>query len=325
MSLNPVSSRPRITLFATALFALGAAACTGLTDNTTDTSCSNGTWGAKHKAQFTYIGCRALDGFYLAAVGSKSSIDVHGVTFASAKVADPTIATITYKGSGLSIDVVSGIAGTTTLSLLDGAGAELDSVPLIVKPTTKLTVDRGWGQAAGPTVIAGTKQELHFTTLNGSEVLVGSGAVKFTATGTVKLDTLGANSDSAAFIATTGTGTVVADAAGGGHLEVTVTAIDPTKVTTIDVSPLKQTVEPKKQGYAIFNFSAGDLPVYGATGGCTFTFTGPGTIKTDPLPGSSLSNSPQTIALFTASAPGTYTGTCTVLATKMVSIELLFK
>jgi hypothetical protein len=304
------------------LIGLLVVALAGCGNASMDTSTCVGTKGEMGKAQLSYVGCRGVDTNFLAAGGAKSSVDVTGVTFASVKVADPNIATFNYKGTGGSVDVVAGTPGTTELSLLDGNGAVIDRVAIIVKPTTSLDYDRGWGQSTGPTIVAGTRNELHVTTKNGTDVLVGTGAVMFTTKGSIKLDTLYANGDSAAFFADAGTSTLVADAMGGGHLEITVIAIDPATVTAVEMVPKTQDVDSGKEGLAVITFNAGDLPVYG--GECQWAFTGP-TVHATLYGGSSLSHLPWTIYTLKADSAGAATATCTLFGGKTLTVQLNFK
>src|SRR5262245_3250914 len=78
----------------------------------------------------------------------------------------------------------SGQPGSAALILLDASGAEIERVGVQVAPTESLLYDRGW-QDSPPSVLAGSLQGLHVTTIGQEGVLVGTGAVRFSFSGSL--------------------------------------------------------------------------------------------------------------------------------------------
>src|SRR5262245_40405262 len=83
------------------------------------------------------------------------------------------------------VTVHSGEPGTAELILLAADGAEGERVRVEVAPTGELLFGQGWDGPAPPTVLAGSLQGLHVTTLGRDGVLVGTGAVDFSLSGTL--------------------------------------------------------------------------------------------------------------------------------------------
>ena len=223
------------------------------------------------------------------------------------------------------ITVSSGSTGVAELVLVDGVGNEVDRAPILVEPTQSLELDRGWSGDAGPTIIAGTLQGLHATTVGQGSVLVGTGAVRFSLFGTLShypdptAQPPWWGGDSVTFTGTAGTGVVSADA-DAAHVEVPVSVVDAAAITAWSViapGPARVADGADVRVTALL----GDEPVFGAQ--CVWTWP---VADHPPLwaEGGWIGGPTTTRYHFTVEKAGSYRAVCTLPDASMRSVELIF-
>ena len=165
------------------------------------------------------------------------------------------------------VDLVTGMVGESDLVLYDRKNAEIARVTLSVADTTDLVVEQGWtGTSAA--VLAGQPVGVHATTNRGDETLVGTGAVKFSLTGSL---TMGSASppdflpwgDASWFSGQPGMGSVVASCP-SARTEVPVTIVDPSALTSLETSPTALRFAANEYGTLRVSAFFGTQEVYGA-------------------------------------------------------------
>jgi hypothetical protein len=248
-----------------------------------------------------------------------SSIDVTAVD--DVRSSAPAIATFKLAAIAESscqrqylITVVSGDAGSAELIAVDARGSEIDRAALHVEETSAIEIDRGWS-GAGPTIVAGSLQGLHATTLGDSGVLVGTGAVRFSLAGSLTPFPDRAQEppwwggDSVTFTGIAGSGVISADA-DRAHVEVPVNVIASLGEVTMRVE--KNAVLSND----VF-VSAGDL--FGAE--CDWDWDR----GWNWVDGGWIGSQPQTHYRFTVDKAGTYTALCKLPDGQERAIELTFE
>jgi hypothetical protein len=260
-----------------------------------------------------------------------SSVEVEPVD--GVRSSDPGVASFKLAANGGSscehqflVTVHSGRPGTAAMILVDSGGRELDRVPVHVAATETLLFDQGWDGAAPPTVLAGSLQGLHVTTLgeSGVGVLVGTGAVRFSFSGVLaKFTDSDAEppwwgGDEVTFSGGPGSGTVIADA-DRGHLEVPITVVDESALTELSLraAPAKDAKLAVDVGVSAL---AGATPLYGAE--CQWRWP----LHHQPLwiDGGWIGAAPVTQYRFTVEKPGVYTAVCVLPGGTNRSVELTF-
>jgi hypothetical protein len=206
------------------------------------------------------------------------------------------------------VDVTAGQPGAADLILHDASGGEVDRVRLTVAPTATLAIDRGWVPPAVPKVLAGSLQGVHATTLAADgTVLVGTGAVQFTLSGTLTEEG-GAPlqyGDRVSFRAAAGAATVQADCV-AAHAEVQLEAVDP---SLVDLLTITQPGGFSLLGYPVYvDAQVAGEAVWGAE--CAWQVAPPGANATWDG-GGLIGGAPTTIYHFKG-ASGHYTATCTL-------------
>jgi hypothetical protein len=216
----------------------------------------------------------------------------------------------------------SGQAGTAELILVDASGAEIDRVGVTVAPTESLLYDRGWREAV-PSVLAGSLQGLHVTTVGQRGVLVGTGAVRFSFSGSLsRVDGDGEppwwGGDEVTFAGTPGRGAVIADA-DRAHLEVPVEIVDEAALTRFELSATAES-EPLTRDVFV-TAAAGATPVWGAE--CQWRWPQ----KRQPLwiDGGWIGAGAVTQYRFTVAEAGTWTAACVLPGGSSRSIDLRFE
>jgi hypothetical protein len=217
--------------------------------------------------------------------------------------------------------VRSGAPGMATLSLRDDDGGEIDRVRLSVEATASLALDRDFAQPA--TILAGSLQGMHVTTLGASGILVGVGAVEFHLEGDLlPFPVRDAappwwGGDAVAFTGTPGSGRVVADC-GSAHAEVAVSVLDPASLEAVQITadpvkwpaPVELTVAARAAG----------APVYGAQCKWSWPFDPPEWVE-----GGWIGGEPEARYRFTAAWPGTFTASCELPGGRSEVIALSFQ
>lgn len=277
-------------------------------------ACFTSNEGQRRNAQFTYdvclFGCD-LATLYLAAGGARAGISVAPASgipqFTSVSTSNPEVATFARSGTG-HVTVTTAQPGAADLILLDGTGKEIDRATVTVKPTTTLAFDKGWGNAMGPTVLGGSSHLLHTTTRNGDDILVGTGAVKFTLSGTIRPgDGVLLFGDSISFVADPGAGGVAGDCI-DAHIVIPVTAVATGSLTSVELSPATITFARTARGKVSATVRAGQVAVIGAE--CTWSSSPAGLNAPSHRGGGTLGAGATSTWEF-AGAAGTYTATCT--------------
>jgi hypothetical protein len=222
------------------------------------------------------------------------------------------------------ITVHSGRPGDADLILADAAGNEVDRVTVRVAPTAALLFDQGW-DGGTPTVLAGSLQGLHVTTLGADgEVLVGTGAVRFSLSGTLaafpddEAQPPWWGGDETTFTGGPGGGVVSADA-DDGHVEVPITFADATQLTHF---ALRSVAGDQPLTRDVFvSAAAGDVQLYGAQ--CDWRWPG----RTQPLwiDGGWIGAEAATHYRFTVERPGRYSAVCVLPGGTNQAIDLVFE
>ncbi len=268
---------------------------------------NNGSLGQKGVATFEWGPCLfdcGLDKHAMAAGGAAAVLRVTGAgALAKVESSKPEVATFLVSDPK-TVNATAGQVGTADLILKDASGQEIDRATVTVKPINALPYDNGWGGDPGPTILANTGVSLHTIGKNGSEVLIGTGAVKFTLTGTLQQDSQIVFGDTIAFKGTVGTGSVKADCI-DAHLTVPVAVVDSAAITSVELSKSSLTFAHDKPESVGVTTKVGDKVVFGAA--CTWssspnglTFTGhAGFLGT------------AAVSYSVAGAEGSYTASCT--------------
>ena len=157
-----------------------------------------------------------------------------GRTFSSVTSSHPEVAAFSMGQFG--VNVTTGLAGDSDLSLLDASGALIDRVTVHVVPTATLDYKRPW-TGATPQILAGAVQEFQVTTLDASgKVTEGTGSVTFSWSGSIREATddelLAAAEMGEASIVTVGDSKTMIGQVGSG----TIAASCPSAEASLDVS-----------------------------------------------------------------------------------------
>jgi hypothetical protein len=222
------------------------------------------------------------------------------------------------------ITVHSGRPGSADLILADADGNEVDRVRVRVAPTAALLFDRGW-DGGTPTALAGSLQGLHVTTLGADGgVLVGTGAVRFSLSGTLavfpddEVQPPWWGGDETTFTGGPGAGVVSADA-DGGHLSVAINFVDEMELTHFALRSVRGDKPLTRDVFV--SAAAGEVQLYGAQ--CDWRWPG----GTPPLwiDGGWIGAGAATHYRFTSDRPGRYSALCVLPGGTSQSIELAFE
>jgi hypothetical protein len=221
------------------------------------------------------------------------------------------------------VTVHSGQPGSADLILVAADGSEVDRVGVVVAPTEELLFDRGWDGPDAPTVLAGSLQGLHVTTLGKDGVLVGTGAVRFSLSGALaefpddSAEPPWWGGDEITFTGGPGDGVVSAEA-DHARLEVAIHVIDETALTQLDLRTASGD-GPLSRDVFVTAF-AGETPVYGAE--CDWRWP----VRKRPLwmDGGWIGAPAPAHYRFTVETPGTYQAVCVLPGGTERNIELVF-
>ncbi len=178
-----------------------AAGCGGIfTDHSTP--------GALDRVSFGYVcvfGCESVANNAMAAGGAQTTIGVTflnggGGSFAAVGSTNPAVASFSLGNPG--VHAVSGVAGTTTLQLLDSSNALIDSTTITVADSATLAFPAPWA-GAGPVVLVGATTVFHVTTEDAhGNTTIGTGSVQFALSGPIvsTIDPVLGTGDEVAFI-----------------------------------------------------------------------------------------------------------------------------
>ncbi len=289
--------------------------------------CFVGNSGDSGHADFSWdaclLGC-ALSDHSMAAGGAAAGIHVtlHSGQPQIAQVASSDPSVVTFARDPQNADHVTATSaqpGSADLILKDSTGAEIDRSRVTVKPTTELAYDHAWDVAGPPSVLVGATDELHTTTKNGSEILIGSGAVKFTPSGAAMKGTGIILGDSFSFTSSAaGQGSIAADCI-DSHIVVPIDFVDASAITDVTTSVPSLTFAKAANAKVDVTTKAGPTVVFDALcawtaqpAGLTFTHTAGGTIGTAQA---------QTWQVSGQNA-GNYTATCTVPGGKSATLTV---
>ncbi|HEX8950224.1 MAG TPA: hypothetical protein VF945_00190 [Polyangia bacterium] len=246
-----------------------------------------------------------LDQNGVAAGGGHTTILVNGgVHFVAAQSSNPSVAKFVADG-GSKVDVESGVPGTATLQLVDGAGHVVASGVVTVVPTAQLRPNRGWSGAA-PIVLEGETLTFHVTTLDANgKITKGDGSVTFAVGGTLKPTVAIVDGDAIAFTGTAGTGTIDASCPNATLSQ----SFDVVPAAAITSLAMTQVLQQNDQAVvSVVPQSAGG-PVY--TGGCTWQVSDTTvTLDADVTPRLDLGAGE--LAVFNINRAGSFTIGCTV-------------
>lgn len=269
------------------------------------TGCISGARG-----RYGFIRALAADGSVeevFAAGGARGSIPYFKGPFASrvasARSTDPSVFRVTHSDS-IGVDIVTGDAGHADLVLLAASGREIDRCPFRVEDIDRVTVDPGWGQSAGPTVLTGIGLVLHVRVWHGAEPLAGIGAVRFTVEPPLRrrygggdLISVGTGSPSTARLTIQ---------AGSAHLSVPIRSVDPGAVTSLRVTTPSVHVAVGDEAPVDIRASVGDQPLYNPA--CDWS-SEPAGLTFDP---DGMVDAIRWRTHVGATAPGTYQATCSL-------------
>ncbi len=246
-----------------------------------------------------------LDQNGVAAGGAHTTILVNGgVHFVLAQSSNPAVATFTADGAS-KVDVESGVPGTATLQLLDGAGHVVASGVVTVVPTATLRPNRGWTGAA-PIVLEGETMTFHVTTLDGNgRITKGDGSVSFALAGSIKPTVALVAGDAIAFTGSAGSGTIDASCP-NATLSQPIDVVPASAITALDMT---QTLQQNDQAVVTVVPQSTGGPVY--TGGCDWQVSDTTvTLDADVTPRLDLGAGE--VAVFNINRAGTYTISCTL-------------
>jgi hypothetical protein len=246
----------------------------------------------------------------IAAGGARTRI-MSSVAFVGARTQDPNVATV--QADPPRIDVVSGVAGSTTLELVDGSGRVVATGRLVVTNTDHLDILHGW-TTTPPRIVAGTTQLFHVVTRDhAGNSTRGDGAVQFTLDGTLAAVVAPVDGDAIAFEGSVGSGAIHASCP-GATVDQTFDVVDPAELTRLDATG---SVEPDGTGVVtMVPRTADGTAVYGAP--CQWTASDPSvTLGTDVTP--TLQLGPGELAVFNLNRPGSFTVTCALPGPKPLS------
>jgi len=267
------------------------------------------------------LGC-PLDQHSMAAGGARAGITatVHQGEPAIGSVAssNPSVATFARGQNPSDVVATAGQPGSADLILVDGNGNQIDRATVTVKPTTTLAFDHGWpDNGPPPNVLAGAVDELHTTTMNGSEVLVGTGAVKFTPTTNVKPGGGIVFGDSFSFVGDPGMGTIDADCV-DAHIAVLFNFLPSTAITSVSASMQSITFSHSAKGDVDITVQAGAVPLFDAE--CAWTMMPAAGLTASRIQGG-IAGGPVSRWQLSGQV-GNYTAVCTVPGGKSVTLSI---
>jgi len=196
------------------------------------------TLGQYGNAQFAYQPCLfdcSITTSSIAAGGGRATIDVDllkpSLSWSAISNSNPEVAQVTKNGDD--IDILAGIPGKTTVTLLDANNRVVDSTVITVDKTDRLDFKKSW-TGAGPTVLADAAVKFHVSTTRvDGDPLVGSGAVKFTGTEAISIvQTNFEWQDAVEFKASEGPATLTADC-DDARVELAINSVAPSAITQI--------------------------------------------------------------------------------------------
>jgi hypothetical protein len=308
----------------TCLLAVTAAAVLG----STACSVTSGPLGTDDGVSFSYDSLGSMSIPIAAGASDGISISVpSGTTVASAKASDPSVLSLGTLNAGslpgsYDVPVIAGNPGSTTFTIYDPSGKEIDHTTVQVAPTTSIPLD----MPSGVTLLSGNSFAVHATTIgDGGQTLAGTGSIHFAYQGSLSPTT------GAPDFCSGDCGYFQAGATGDGEIDAAATsATARSTVHVVDASALdafsfaSPTLQMKQNdGQTItYTMRAGSVIVYGSPS-CTssdeqvasFVF---GAIAS---PGNTTSG---TLAVGSTSNPGTATITCTAgqnQATLVVTVK----
>jgi hypothetical protein len=313
MSTNASRRSLSSFLFALALAALGSAGCSvGPTS----------TEGANGRAEFSYGSCFlescTLDSRGIAA-GSTTSISISSKSevgsVASSAPGVLSVGALSTSGGAsgtfnYSVSVAGGTPGTSTLTIYDKSGAEIDHVSVLVSATATIGVDHGWS-GDGPTVIAGQTFTVHATTLGAKgETLEGDGAIHFAFDGGAQSSFAICFGDcTGVHVDTAGDGRVLMTAVNATN-SITLHAIHAAAIDTLDVGDSSVDVAHGATVDVDVTARAGGVDVYGVTPTCVVA--NPATASVTILPAVSFATGATGKISVKGLAAGSTNVTCTV-------------
>lgn len=302
------------------------------------------TRGENGQAFFGFDYCEASRGTSEArmASGAQAPVEIRSWdSLGSVMTSNPAILTVRPGGSmfcrGTCVTVTAQTAGRVDLIVLDSLNREFDRTPIEVADATTIEFDRGWGPAPGPTVLAGTVQGVHAVPKVDAELLVGSGAVRFSTRGSASAASTASapfpppyDDNTFGFSGTVGSGVIRAES-GLAAQELPVTFVAPSAITELrsDTDQLKVDTKAAYE-FVLMRALAGATDVYGVE--CQWTSIPAGVnftlwksvALTETAGWTGVSPGFQ-YRLLQVVAPGTYTATCTVAGGLSRSIIVILK
>ena len=248
----------------------------------------------------------------VAAGGARTTIDVLGTQIDEVRSGDPTVAMFTVDG-GQTVDVVSGVAGTTTIQVFLGGQLMASGTVSVVDTSSLGIVNKGWLGGA-PTVVAGVSEVLHVTTLGADgNSTRGDGAVHFELDGDLATAVVPVDGDAIGFVGalpagvTSGNGTVNASCP-TTELSQLVNVIDPSLVTNLAVESPPTTTTYGSVSVVIAARIADGSAVYSDP--CVWSVSDSSVTLADEISG--LDVGAGTLTVFNLTRTGTFTATCTM-------------
>jgi hypothetical protein len=251
----------------------------------------------------------------MAAGGAEAAIQVtpHSgqPSISKALSSDPTVVAFAPSGTTNLFNATSGNPGTADLILQDGNGHEIDRTQVTVKATTELAFDHAWADGTTPMVLAGAVAKLHTTTKNGGDTLVGTGAVKFTPSGTIAVqssqDLVG---DTFEFTGTVGNGAIAGDC-NDAHIVVPLQFVDASAITSVTPSVSSLSVGKGKVADLFVTVNGGANVIFDAL--CSWTSQPAGMLSVDNVGGGVVyGTDPAQHYQVQSSEAGKFVATCTV-------------
>ncbi|HEX4457839.1 MAG TPA: hypothetical protein VIA18_07700 [Polyangia bacterium] len=248
----------------------------------------------------------------IAAGGARTTIEVIGTQIDEVRSSDPTVAMFTVDG-GQTVDVVSGVAGATTIQVFLGGKLMATNSVIVVDTSSLGIVSQGWlGNA--PTLVAGASEVLHVTTVGADgNSTRGDGAVHFQLVGDLAAAVVPVDGDAIGFSGalpagvTSGTGTIIASCP-ATQLSVLVNVVDPSLVNDLVVDSPPTTSSDGSASVAIAAQLADGSSVYSDP--CVWSVSDSSVTLADEISG--LDVGAGTLTIFNLTRTGTFTATCTM-------------